>query len=180
MKINSSLILKIFNNEIKIKNKSDKIKISKFEEIIPMYDIYSQKIYPINNINVPSRLTDFHYRFITEEIKKWNENMLKKEKNKDIKKNIEYNLLIINNYDLETLEKTSNNIFFKYNQNLGMNISICKRKSFHKFLDVLDPYYSRKELLKLGLNNGILKNYFKSSNISYVKKFLKMIFLEKK
>ena len=64
MKINSSLILKIFNNEIKIKNKLDKIKISKFEEIIPMYDIYSQKIYPINKCFF--RLTDYHYRFITE------------------------------------------------------------------------------------------------------------------
>ena len=159
MKINSTLITKIFNNKIKLKNKEDKIKLSKFEEIIPMYDIYSQKIYPINDINVPSRLIDYHYRFINEEIKKWNENMLKKEINEDIIENIKYNLNIISNYDLLTLENTSYNIFYKYNKKLGMNISICKRKSFHKFSDILNPYYSRKELIKLGQNIGIIKNF---------------------
>ena len=42
---------------------------------------------------------------------------------------------------------------------LGMDISICKRKSFHKFSDILNPYYSRKELIKLGQNIGIIKNF---------------------
>ena len=47
MKIDSEFVKKIFNLEIKIKNHEDKIKLSKYEELIPMYDIYSQKIYPI-------------------------------------------------------------------------------------------------------------------------------------
>ena len=43
MKLNKEFINKIFNNEKSIKSKNDKIKLSKYEELIPMYDIYSEK-----------------------------------------------------------------------------------------------------------------------------------------
>jgi hypothetical protein len=47
MKINEKIINDIFNQKIKLKNKKDKEDISKYEDIIPMYDIYTQKIYQI-------------------------------------------------------------------------------------------------------------------------------------
>lgn len=159
MKINSNLIKKIFSNEIKLKKKEDKIKLSKFNEIIPMFDIYSQKIYPINKENIHYRLIDCHYRFINDEIKNWIKNKFNKEKNLQLKKILELNLEIISNYDLETLEKTSYEAFYKYSPELGLNVSICKRNSFHKYINFLNPYYSKIELIKLGQNMGIIKQF---------------------
>lgn len=159
MKINSELIKKIFDNKIKLKKKDDKIKLSKFEEIIPMYDIYSQKIYPIKNINLHYRLIDSHYRFINSEIKKWIENKMSKEKNEDLKKILKNNLEIINNYNLDILEITSYKTYYKYSPNLGLSVSICKRNSFHPYNENLKPYYSRMELIKLGQNMDIMKKF---------------------
>jgi hypothetical protein len=158
MKINSSFIKKIFNNEIKLKNKEDKIKLSNFNDIIPMFDIYSQKIYPINKENVYYRLIDCHYRFINDEIKDWIKNKLNKAKDELLKNIFKLNLEIISNYDLSTLEKTSYETFYKYSPELGLNVSICKRNSFHKYIDFLNPYYTKLELIKLGKNMGVINN----------------------
>ena len=49
-KINYEFIQKIFNRKIELKKNDDKIKLSKYSEYIPMYDIYSDNIYPIQNI----------------------------------------------------------------------------------------------------------------------------------
>ena len=40
MKITYDFIQKIFNRKIELKNKKDKILLSKYTEYIPMYDIY--------------------------------------------------------------------------------------------------------------------------------------------
>ena len=81
MKINNELINKIYNNDPKkrmqLKNKEDKIKLSKYNEFIPMFDIYSEKIYPIRKDNIYYRLLFCHYRFINNEVKKWIENKYK-------------------------------------------------------------------------------------------------------
>ena len=157
MKINNDLINKIFNNDpkkmVKIKNKSDKIKLSKFEDLIPMYDIYSEKIYPINKENIYYRLVNCHYRFINHEVKKWIENKYKK--NKDVK--LKINLDIIGNYDIDTLLDTSYKALYTYSYQLGLQISICKRNSFNRYAFHLDPYYTKDELVKLGMNMGIIK-----------------------
>ena len=100
MKINLDFINKLFNGEIEIKNEEDKVKLSKYNEYIPMFDIYTENIYPINNLKLNYRLKDCHYRFVTSEIKQWIENKLNKTKNKDIIKKYKLNLKIINNYDL--------------------------------------------------------------------------------
>lgn len=161
MKINNLLIEKIFSLKIKIIKKTDKIKISKYERIIPMYDIYSNTVYPIEDKNVNYRLIHSHYRFITSELYDWIKLMAKKaikNNNKTLKEKTSYNLKVIANYDLETLKQTSINVYYKYNPELGLNISICKRESFHPFIKHLKPYYSKNEIIKLGLNMKILKD----------------------
>lgn len=151
MKINIDLINKIYNNDpkkrLQIKNKEDKIKLSKYDEFIPMYDIYSEKIYPISKENIYYRLIYCHYRFINNEVKKWIENQYIKNKEKH-----KYNIDIINNYDIETLLKNSYETLYNSSPNLGLSISICKRNSFNIFSKHLLPYYSKMELIKLGLN----------------------------
>ena len=81
MKINLDFIYKIFNLKLKLKNSADKKKLSLYEELIPMYDIYSMKIYPINKMNIHHRLIDSHYRFINMEIYRWLTNLYDKYKN---------------------------------------------------------------------------------------------------
>ena len=80
MIINDKIIKDIFDLKLKVKG-DDKNKLSKYQEIIPMYDIYSQQIYPINKKNIHYRLIDSDYRFINNEIKKWIQNLYKKYKN---------------------------------------------------------------------------------------------------
>jgi hypothetical protein len=66
-------------------------------------------------------------------------------------------LSIIDNYDISTLIETSYKTFYKYSPSLGLQISICKRNSFHPFISHLKPYYSKMELVKLGQNQDIIK-----------------------
>jgi hypothetical protein len=158
MKIDSDFIKKIFSLKIKIKNKEDKIKLSKYEELIPMYDIYSQKIYPINKQNIHYRLIDSHYRFINNEIYQWIKNLYDKYSNdENLSTRFKYNIDVINNYDIDTLIETSYKTLYKYSPLLGLLVSICKRNSFHPFIQHLKPYYTKTELIKLGQNMDLIK-----------------------
>ena len=74
MKINLDFIKKIFTGNIELTKYEDKIKLSKYSEYLPMYDIYTDNIYPINNLKLHYRLKKCHYRFITSEVKQWIEN----------------------------------------------------------------------------------------------------------
>lgn len=156
MKINLDFIKKIFNGEVLLKKNEDKIKLSKYTEYIPMYDIYTEIIYPINNLNLHYRLKKCHYRFITSEIKQWIENKMNKTNDKKVLEKHKLNLSIIKNYDLNILEKTSYETLYKYSPDLGLSISICKRNSFHPYSRHLKPYYSRDEIIKLGMNNKLI------------------------
>ena len=159
MKIDSEFIKKIFNLKIKIKNKDDKIKLSKYEELIPMYDIYSQKIYPINKQNIHYRLIDSHYRFINNEIYQWIKNLYDKySKDENLSSRFKYNIDVMDNYDIDTLIETSYKTLYKYSPLLGLLVSICKRNSFHPLIQHLKPYYTKTELIKLGQNMDIIKS----------------------
>jgi len=158
MKIDLNFINKIFNLKIKIKKEKDKITLSLYEDSIPMYDIYSQKIYLINKFNLHHRLIDSHYRFINHEIYQWLKNLYSKNKSNNLKSLFKYNLDVISNYDIDTLIETSYKTLYKYSPSLGLQISICKRNSFNPFIFHLKPYYSKLELIKLGQNMHLLKN----------------------
>ena len=152
------MIIKIFNKKLNIKNKKDKIKLSQYTEYIPMYDIYSDSIYPISSDNLSYRLLKCHYRFITKEVKQWIQNKLDKLKSTDnIRQKYLDSLAIIDCYDLDVLEKTSYETLYRYSPELGLSISICKRNSFHPFSNHLTPYYTKTELIRLGMNNHIIK-----------------------
>lgn len=158
MKINSDFIKRIFNLEIKLKKQSDKDKLSKYEEQIPMYDIYSQKIYPINKYNIHDRLLNYHYRFVNSEVYQWLLNLYEKySKDPDFGPKFKYNIDVISNYNLDILIETSYKTLYKYSPSLGLLVSICKRNSFHPYISHLKPYYSKIELIKLGQNMDIIK-----------------------
>jgi hypothetical protein len=157
MIINEKLIIDIFNLKVKIKDK-DKDKISKYQDLIPMYDIYTQEIYPINKQNIHYRLIETDYRFISNEIHDWLTNLYKKnKKNKELCKKFKRNLDIIKNYNIDILIDTSYKTLYEYSPKLGLLVSICKRKSFDPYIKHLKPYYTKLELVKLGQNMKLLK-----------------------
>ena len=155
MKINLDFINKIFSLKLKLTKESDKIKLSKYEDQIPMYDIRSHKIYPINKKNIHSRLIDYDYRFINTEVHKWLDDLYKKYPSDTRYK---YNLDVIANYNIDILIDTSYKALYKYSPELGLSVSICKKESFNPFIYHLRPYYTKMELIKLGQNMGLFKN----------------------
>jgi hypothetical protein len=157
MKIDFNIINKIFSLDLVLKDKKDKIKLSEYTEFIPMFDIYSLGVYPIKNVNIHTRLSDSHYRFINDEIYNWIKNMLDNDIDKDKKDILKKNLKILDNYILDVLYETSINTFFKYSPKFGLDVSICKRNSFHPLFTHIPPYYTRTELIKLGLNMNVIK-----------------------
>jgi len=158
MKIDFEMIQKIFNRKIELKNEKDKIALSQYSDYIPMYDIFSDNIYPINSMKLYYRLVNCHYRFITDEIKQWIINKKDKLDTKTDKfKHYDNMLKIIDNYNLEYLEKTSYETLYRYSPDYGLSISICKRNSFHPYSFHLIPYYTKNELIKLGMNNKLIE-----------------------
>jgi hypothetical protein len=157
MIINEKLINDIFNLKIKLKKK-DKDKLSKYQELIPMYDIYSQEIYPIKKKNLHYRLIETDYRFINNEIYDWLKNLyIKYKNNKELSNKLKRNLDIIANYNIEILIETSYKTLYEYSPKLGLLVSICKRESFDPFMKHLKPYYTKLELIKLGQNMNLIK-----------------------
>ena len=105
-------------------------------------------------------MIDCYYRFVNNEIIDWLKNMKKKLSKEIINKNLKIinrNLEIMNNYNIDILEKKSIETFFKYSPKFGLEISICKRNSFHPKLFHIKPYYSKTELIKLGQNMNLLE-----------------------
>lgn len=169
MKINYEFIKLIFSGKAKLKTKKDKIKLSLYNEYIPMYDIYSKKIYPISKENLYFRLMKSHYRFINNEVINWLKNQIKKmPKSSEERKSLEENLIIMDNYDIETLIKNSYETTFKFSQELGLDISICKRNSFNRFFSHLKPYYSKMELVNLGLNMNVISEKEEKNSIKSI------------
>lgn len=158
MKIDDEFIKKIFNLKLELKNKDDKIKLSKYENLIPMFDIYTERVYPIKKRKLYKFLMTYHYRFVDENIYQWISDLYKKYKNTDRGNIHRDNLKILNNYNIEELRKTSFETLYKYSEELGLAITICKRESFNKYATHLKPYYTKDELKKLGLNMGIIKD----------------------
>lgn len=164
MKITKELINNIFSLK-SVLSGNDKKLLSKYQEIIPLYDIYSHLIYPVKFHEIEDYILNKHYRFLTKPLKQTFKNYIKKlnsiknlsEKEINFKKKFEYNLKIINNYDLNILEDTSIRAFYYGSSNLGQAISICRRKSFYPSLDHLTPYYSLNEIIKMGQNMDMIK-----------------------
>jgi len=175
MKINEKLIEKLFNHKLFLKKEEDKIAISEYEDFIPMFDIYTFKIYPIKKEDLFFYLNEKSFRFIDEflkdEIDKIFANyLIKFDSTKDKDQKVQLSHLIrkfmkmkklIENYIVEILINTSYKTLFN-NSNIdesilyNLSISICKRNSFHPYINYLKPYYTKLELIKLGQNMEII------------------------
>ena len=161
-----------FINKYGIAKSIQKIKksISKIEEKIPLFDIYSENIYLINKKNVYHRIVNNYYRILSkgliDNIIKKRDILKNKLKNKYSKNDIilmerkerkfDLALEFINFFDIDELFNTYMRIFYLYSDTTGGDITVCERPSFLPHFIHIKPYYSKNEILNLGLNMGFI------------------------
>ena len=137
------------------KKEKEQIKkqLSKLEDYMPLYDVFSRNIYIINAENVYSRVIDHHYRFLNKDIMSKIKRSIKSITTDHFKEKLEKNLKFMENFDIDTLQKTYYKLFH-LSQPKIQEITSCLKQSFVPFL-TMKPYYTRSELINLALNIGL-------------------------
>jgi hypothetical protein len=146
--------------------KKIKKNISKIENKIPLYDPVSENIYLINKSNLYDRVIHQDYRFPDEDlIKEFEEklNKLESEKSDDelIKRKIrklKLNIMFMNYFDINTLYKTYIKVFYENTMITG-DITVCKKKSFIPQFTYMNPFYTKKEVISMAINENIIKKF---------------------
>lgn len=62
----------------------------------------------------------------------------------------------LDQFDINILQDTYVRVFYYYSNKVGRNITICRRPSFLPHFAHITPYYSRSELINMGLNMGLI------------------------
>ncbi len=162
--MNLTKLDKVLNNKIKL-SKKEKNNLVNFIDFIPMYDIYTNKLHLISKNQLYDKMINYHYRFIDPRLFLWLKNKfnkLKKKKKLDFDeqinfKNLKNNINFLKNYDIASIYQKSIEIMYNFSPEVGLDITICKKKSFIPYFEHLTPYYSKDELINLGLNMGKIK-----------------------
>lgn len=155
--------------------------ISSDEQHVPLYDVFTENLYIIIGRNVYSRVVNHDYRFPDElimnsVIRSRDEKINKIERNPELRNDKVFmrsirkaNLMIdfMNQFDYDTLYSTYLKIFYKYAPDIGNLTYTCIRKSFIQHMSHLKPYYSKDEVIKLGMNMGIIKIPKEDNYIDY-------------
>lgn len=135
--------------------------LSKVEELVPLYDPYSDNLYLVNKHNVYQRVVHDHYRFPTEDLISEIRHktglvsdpvILKRRRHK-----LDLMLDFLSNFELDTLYDTYIRVFYHYSKEAGKNLTTCKRPSFIAQYKHIEPFYSRDEIINMGLNMGLIK-----------------------
>lgn len=167
--------------------------ISKIDYKLPLYDVYSDNIYLIDRNNVYNRIINQYYRLPDKKL--YNDFVKKRDKMEktikttkkekslaDFKKTSiieqkldesklrKLNLMIefLESFDFDELLSTYVQVFYYYANEVGKDITICLRPSFLPHFKHIKPYYSRSELINLGLNMEIIepsKIYYDSKKV---------------
>jgi hypothetical protein len=159
-----------------------KKQLSKNKSKIPLYDIYSKNLYLIIKENIYNRVVYYHYRFPDSQLleyfksKKTKIKIQLEKNNNDVllnRENRKLSLMIsfLEQFDLGILEKTYMILFYSYSNEVGKNITLCTRPSFMNHLYHINPYYTRSELINMGLNLELIK----FDNLYYDKEKIKSL-----
>lgn len=153
-----------------------RVKLSKIEEKIPLYDIYTENIYLIKKYNVYTRVIHQHYRFpekhLLEEIsekRKVYQNSTDRLTLRKLKK-IDLTLNFMNSFDLDVLFDTYVKIFYKYSSFVGKETTVCKNPSFLPQFTYIKPYLTRSEVINSALNFEIKlsKDYIEPEEVNKI------------
>lgn len=156
-------------DETNIKKKIKKIKkhISTLDYQVPLYDIMTENLFLIHRDSVYNRVVYQHFRFPDSDLfNEFNEtrNKLKNTINKKDKlamrrfNKLQLMIKFLRYFDLETLENTYVRVFYFYSNEVGKNITVCKRPSYLPHFLHINPYYTRTEIINLSLNLGLIKS----------------------
>lgn len=151
-------------NELTIDNIRSLISTS--DSYIPLFDAFTTNIYIVQRRNVYTRVINHDYRFpdslIIESVKETRKKKLEKlKKRPDLKNDKVFirsirkaDLMIefMDQFDKDVLYNTYLNIFYRYAPEIGNATYTCIRKSFMPHKSHLKPYYTRDEVIKLGMN----------------------------
>jgi len=158
--------------------------LSKLEDFIPLYDIYSENLYLISKFNVYNRVIYQSYRFPTsifyEDLKKEIDNMPHNIQIDDILEQRKYKkkLLMVEflkSFNLDILYQTYTKVYYLYSTEVGKNITVCKRPSFISHFTHINPYYTRTQVINMALNMGIKLEEDKYYDVEEVNKLCKII-----
>ena len=144
----------------KIKNVNEYInelkkEISRIDNFIPLYDIYSKNIYLVNPEEVYEKIVKNYYRPLNDKLLRYIKSIKTNDKNYEEK--IEKNIKFMENFDLKILEETYIKTYYNKSNNVGKNFTLCVKPSYLPFLNI-NPYYNRDELINMGLNLRIINN----------------------
>jgi len=132
-----------------------KIKISKLDNYIPLYDVFSKNIYLVLPEDVYDKITKYFYRPLTQELFEYLS--LIKTNDKTYREKLDKNIKFMQNFDLKILEETYIKTFYYHSNKIGKNFTLCIKPSFIPFINI-NPYYNRDDLINLGLNFNIIKD----------------------
>lgn len=133
--------------------------ISETNTAIPLFDIVSQNIYLIPASHVFEYVKEKHYRIATEKIFNFLKNNHSNTKSTKLKHIIEKNINFLENYNFDILFNTYLKVIYTNSNQVGKNITDCKRISFLPYLTSIDssPYYTRSEIINMALNLKLIK-----------------------
>ena len=166
-------ILKIIKSDKNIVT-TMKNEISKIEEKIPLYDIYSENIFLITKCSVYERVTNQSYRFpeksIIDELKKRKKNFTKTTDYLEKRKLRKIDLMeqFMSYFNIDILYKTYVNVFNKYSKFAGREITLCRNPSFLPQFYHIKPYFTRNELINIGLNREYIKDNIEDTVIERI------------
>lgn len=143
--------------------------ISSSDKFIPLYDVYTFNLYLIQRRNVYNRVINNHYRFpdnsIISNIQLKLDALKTKSKSKTKSKpdnltkkkiyNAELMLKFLSYFDLDILYSTYLKAFYRYAPNISEKTYTCIRRSFMPHKAHLLPYYTKDEVIRLGMNNMV-------------------------
>lgn len=145
-KLPSDILEQIYVGKFKVKDNDTKVEISKINHVIPLYYIYTESFYLIHPENLYQRIFYESYRPPSMELMDY----LKEQKNI---KAVEF----LENFDLKVLEENFIQTLYHSSNQLGKNLTVCRRPSFHPLYRHIKPYYNRDEIINLALNMVLIK-----------------------
>jgi hypothetical protein len=153
--------IETFNQKHKTEYNQEKFReiISSIVTDLPLFDIVSQNIYLLPATQVFKFIKEKHYRIPTQKIYDFLQLALSKAKTTKLKHKLEKNINFLTNYDFDQLFTTYLNVIYSNSNEIGKDITDCRRISFLPYLTNIDssPYYSRSEMINLALNLNLIK-----------------------
>jgi len=129
--------------------------ISKIDNYIPLYDIFSKNIYLVKPDDIYDKITNLYYRPLNQELYDYLKSI--KTQDKSYKEKLDKNIKFMDNFNLKILEDTYIKTFYYQSNKIGKNFTLCIKPSFLPFVNI-NPYYNRDELINMGLNLKIIKD----------------------